>query len=297
MRSCLPPPVVERARPVLGTVVAVRVRGAGTRAAHRAIEGAFAAMAQIHRLMSFQESSSDVSRMNREAAISPVTVHPHTACVLRWAARMALSSGGSFDASIGGALVESGLLAPPSQGLLPDPDATFRDIRLRATEVYFERPLWIDLGGIAKGYAVDCAIDALQAGGITSACVNAGGDLRTLGAERERVLIRTAVCAPDPLPVLELRGGALATSCGAGLIRMQAGRRSSAHLNGLTRRACDSRVTVSVQAKRCVIADALTKIVLADAAAAAPLLRRFRAVAHVHHPQERPEWRTFGSAR
>src|SRR6202011_4055286 len=155
---------VERARPVLGTVVAVRVRGAADRAAHRAIDRAFASMSEIHRLMSFQESASDVSRMNREAARAAVAVHPHTMRVLRCAARMARLSGGVFDASIGGALAEWGLLAAPA-GTRPHRDATFRDIELRGNRVYFKRPLWVDLSAIAKGYAVDRAVAALRAAG------------------------------------------------------------------------------------------------------------------------------------
>src|ERR1700730_3462913 len=153
--------------------------------------------------------------MNREAAHAAVAVHPHTLRVLRWAQCLARLSGGLFDASIGGALVECGLLAPPAPGSLPHPGATIRDIELRDTQVYFKRPLWIDLGGIAKGYAVDRAIEALRAAGIHSACVNAGGDLRILGEQPERVAIRTAAAAPDALAVMELRGGALATGGGA----------------------------------------------------------------------------------
>jgi FAD:protein FMN transferase len=297
MLSCSLPPSIERARPLLGTVVAVRVRGAATRAAERAIDCAFAAMSEIHRLMSFHEHTSDISRMNRQAARAPVVVHPHTFRVLAWAARMAQLSQGLFDASIGSTLVEWGLLASPDAVALPDPHVSFRDIELRCgREVFFRRPLWIDLGGIAKGYAVDRAVAALHACGIGSACVNAGGDLRVVGAETEHVAIRTAEAPVGFLPVLELRAGALASSCGASSSRSHAGERVSVHVSGRTRRPVDVRVTVSVLARRCVIADALTKIVLADEAQALPLLRRFRAVAHLHHPNHPGSgWRTLGA--
>jgi thiamine biosynthesis lipoprotein len=271
MLSCSPPPSIERARPLLGTVVAVRVRGAAHargRARHRP---RFAAMSEIHRLMSFQEHASDISRMNRGAARAPVAVHPHTFRVLAWAARMAQLSQGLFDASIGSTLVEWGLLASPDADALPDPQVSFRDIELRrGREVFFRRPLWIDLGGIAKGYAVDRAVAALHACGIDSACVNAGGDLRIVGSEAEHVAIRTAEAPAGFLPVLELRTGALASSCGASSSRFHAGEWVSCHVSGGTRRPLDARTTVSVLAGRCVIADALTKIVLADEARARP---------------------------
>jgi thiamine biosynthesis lipoprotein len=297
MRWCSLSPSIERARPLLGTVAAVRVRGAAPHTAQRAIDRAFAAMSEIHRLMSFQDHASDVSRINRGAARAPVVVHPHTFRVLAWAARMAQLSRGLFDASIGSTLVAWGLHACPDADALPDPRVTFRDVELRSgREVFFRRPLWIDLGGIAKGYAVDRAVAALHACGIGSACVNAGGDLRIVGAEAEHVAIRTAEAPVDVLPVLELRAGALATSCGASSSRSQAGDWVSCHVSGRTRRAIDARTTVSVLAGRCVIADALTKVVLADEAQAIPLLRRFRAVAHVHHPTHPGSgWRTAGA--
>ncbi len=296
MRSYSLPPTTERARPLLGTVASVRVRGAASRAAHRAIDQAFAAMSEIHHLMSFQESASDISRMNQGAARAPVTVHPHTFRVLAWATRMAQLSQGLFDVSIGSTLVEWGMLAPPDTDAFPDTQASFRDIELGSgRRVFFKRPLWIDLGGIAKGYAVDRAVAALHACGVRSACVNAGGDLRIVGKETERVAIRTAVPSSHVLPMLEIRGGALATSCGADSSRLHAGEQVSCHVSGATRGALDARTTVSVLAGRCVIADALTKVVLADEAGAAPLLRRFKAVAHVHHPSYPGSgWRSMG---
>ena len=232
MRSCSPPPSIERARPLLGTVVAVRVRGAAPRTADRAIDQAFAAILEIHRLMSFQESGSDVSRLNREAARAPVTVHAHTFRVLAWAARMAHLSQGLFDASIGSTLVEWGILAPPDAPALPaSARASFHDIELGSgRQVFFKRPLWIDLGGIAKGYAVDRAVAALHACGVTSACVNAGGDLRTVGPEAERVAIRTAAVAADVLPLVEIRRGALATSGSMISVRSHAGETVGCHV-------------------------------------------------------------------
>lgn len=247
--------------------------------------------------MSFQDGDSDISRLNRGAARTPVTVHPHTFRVLAWAARMAQLSHGLFDASIGSTLVEWGILAAPNDVALPAAGVSFRDIELRSgRQVFFRRPLWIDLGGIAKGYAVDRAVEALRAFRITSACVNAGGDLRIVGMDSERVAIRTAAAPVDLVPQLDIRCGALATSSGGAISgRSHAGQRVSCHVSGHTRRAVDARITVSVLAGRCVIADALTKVVLADDTAAMPLLRRFRAVAHVHHPEHPGTgWRTVG---
>jgi thiamine biosynthesis lipoprotein len=280
------PTRIERARPLLGTLVAVRVRAVAPRAAHRAIDRAFAAMSEIHGLMSFQEVTSDVSRINRGAHRGPVTVHAHTFRVLTWAARMAQISCGLFDVSIGGTLVAWGTLPAPDADATPDPEATFRDIELLpGHQVRLKRALWIDLSGIAKGYAVDRAVSVLRRSGITTACVNAGGDLRIVGPEAERIAIRTADPHGGSRALVELSDGALATSGGGPCYNV------AAH----THTPIDARTTVSVLASRCLVADALTKIVLANDGGAASILRRFNAVAYSHHPDyPREGWRSVG---
>jgi thiamine biosynthesis lipoprotein len=286
MRSCSLSTRIERARPLLGTLVAVRVSAPTPRAAHRAIDRAFGAMSEIHALMSFQEGTSDVSRINRSALQAPVTVHAHTFRVLTWAARMAQISSGLFDVSIGGALVNWGTLPAPDADAVPDPNATFRDIELLpGSRVQLRRALWIDLSGIAKGYAVDRAVRVLRRYGIASACVNAGGDLRITGTELERVAIRTAHQHAGTRPIIEISEGALATSSGAPRYNVAA----------QTRTLIDAGTTASVVASRCIFADALTKVVLADAGSAAPILRRFNAAAYVHRTDYPDDgWRSVG---
>jgi thiamine biosynthesis lipoprotein len=291
-------PMIERARPLLGTIVAVRVQGVAPRRAQHGIEQAFCALAEIHRLMSFQDAASDVSRLNREAALAAVTVHMHTYRVLAWAAHIAHASNGIFDASIGAQLVNWGILDAPEAAAPADPNATFRDIELLpGRRVRFRRPLWLDLSGIAKGYAVDRAIAALAHSGITQACVNAGGDLRILGKQVERVALRAAVPSAQTLPMIEIEGGALATSSGE-VARRGHARWVSSHVAGDTRHAVDARTTVSVLARRCVVADALTKVVLAAPQRGAELLGRFRAAAYIHHPDYPGSgWRTLGAVQ
>ena len=123
---------------------------------------------------------------------SPCTRTPIACSPGRHASRKL--SDGIFDASIAAQPVEWGILNAPEAAAPADPNATFRDIELLpGRQVRFKRPLWLDLSGIAKGYAVDRAIAALARSGITRACVNAGGDLRILGKQAERVALRAAV--------------------------------------------------------------------------------------------------------
>jgi thiamine biosynthesis lipoprotein len=244
-------PAVERARPLLGTVVSIRVEDCRSPAAHCAIDAAFAEVALIQRLMSFQDPDSELSGLNRAAASRAVSVHRHTFAVLRWSRAIAQASGGSFDVSA----------AQRPRGALAD----WRDIELLPMRsVRFRRPLRIDLGGIAKGYAVDLAVTRLRALGVRRALVNAGGDLRVLGPDAERIALRSQGQTAR-LAVIELANGALATSGAA------------------------AGTTVSVLARRCVVADALTKVVMADERAAAAVLRLFGARALRH--QSAGNWR------
>jgi len=249
---------VLRARPALGTLVEFRVEGLDGTAAARAVDAAFAEVLTVHRLMSFHEPHSDLALLHRAPAGTAVRVNARTHEVLHWSLRIAAASHGCFDPTIAAAQVAAGRLPQPASACAPDPDGNWRDIELLGGErVRLRRPLWIDLGGIAKGYAVDRAIDVLRAHGAAQACVNAGGDLRVFGPRVERVHVRDAGggCAA----VLEVANGAVASSSGA-----------------------DARsLTASVVAARCIVADALTKVVLAANAACGCILDEFGASAGV----------------
>jgi thiamine biosynthesis lipoprotein len=133
------------------------------------------------------------------------------------------------------------------------------------------RPVWLDLGGIAKGYAIDRAIGALAGAGCSAGLVNAGGDLRVFGACSETILLRRSgsVCEP-----LVLQSSALAAS------DREAPGRPSEH-RGYYRRGGRgaTRRYAAVLAPEAAIADALTKCVLLGTnAQAAHALQAFGAV-------------------
>ena len=180
---------IRRARPLLGTLVEIQARAPNESLARQAIERAFGAVLCVHVLMSFHEKNSDVSRLNREAAKRSVRIHHWTARVLRAAQRFAAESEGAFDITVADALRRARLL--PDVGTRRC-KGTWRDIEItRDHRVRFTKPLIIDLGGIAKGFAVDRAIDGLRKSGAVSGIVNAGGDLRVFGKSAEIVRYET----------------------------------------------------------------------------------------------------------
>lgn len=258
----------RRARALLGTLVEVEASGpAGALAP--ALEAALAAVARVHRLMSFHEATSDIARINAAAAGVAVEIDPDTHRLLRRAVEIGELSGGVFEIAIAGVLVADGLLPrPPAGAPRLDDGASSRDLDLdEPNRVTWRRKGSIDLGGIAKGFAVDQAADALRAHGAVSGVVNAGGDLRCFGTPRP-IRIRHPFAPAAHLELGLLRDAALATSAPA--IGSPAG--SDALVDPRTGRRSGWELGISVVAAECVVADAFTKIARLDWARASTLL-------------------------
>lgn len=286
---------MRRARPLLGTLVEIRVDDVDDSCAVSAIDAAFAEIAAVHRLMSFHNDDSDVTRINRDATHDAVVVDARTREVLSLAIEFARASDGRFDPTIAAELVAWNLLPSPSNAPTPDSTADWRDIVILADgRIRCAKPLWIDLGGIAKGYAVDRAILRLRDFGIAHACVNAGGDLRRIGTGLESVHIRSPSPPHQPVLSLMLGEGAIASSASYFERSSDAVNDVGSHIDGTTRRSIPFGMAVSVVADRCVVADALTKIVMSDAEAARPVLEAWDAEALVHATDG--ETRIFGRA-
>lgn len=274
---------LERAQPWLGTRVAIRVDACAPDAdAQRAIDAAFAEIARVHRLMSFHAADSDVSRLNRAAHRGAVPVDAHTVAVIRAALELSARSEGVFDIALGRDWVASGLLPPPAGGDAPDPTASSADIEIRDDGIRFHRPLWIDLGGIAKGYAADCAVAALREHGALQACVDAGGDLATLGDGPHRIALDDGFERREAMAVIEIGEGAVATSCNRAGVLQHNALPTSAHWDARARRPIQRARAATVLATRAMHADALTKLVMALGHASAPLLRHYDASAYLH---------------
>lgn len=264
----------RRARPLLGTLVEITARGASECEVMRGIDRGFAAITRVHRLMSFHERHSNVGRLNRHAWRAAIRVHPWTWSVLQAAQRLASRSRGLFDVTIAQELVRLNYL-PRSNGQRPHRNATWRDMALLpGHRVRFRRPLNIDLGGIAKGYAVDQAVAAMRRSGVSSGLVNAGGDLRSFGSVVRRIHLRHPAHPDALIPCIDLSSGALATSASYFARRSWRGRSVSPMIDAVRRRAIDATFSATVVAPTCMLADALTKLLLLRGERASGTIRR-----------------------
>lgn len=240
---------IHRAQPLLGTLVDIRVQNASA----AAVDRAFARIAAVQRLMSFHEASSDLSRINLGAHLAPVTVHPSTYRVLRIALALYHLTQHRFNPAVGRELVRTQRL--PDHGF--DAGATFDFAALSLlpnNQVFARQPLVISLDGIAKGYAVDCAVHALQAVGAQAGRVNAGGDLRVFGPQAQLVQVRDIDGAIHT--VGSLQNGAAATS----QLGTPGDESHPAQLCYASHATPKKPATITVLAKTAWLADALTKV-------------------------------------
>lgn len=276
-------------RPLLGTFVEIGARGNG---AERAVEAAFAEIAVIHRLMSFHEEGSDVSRINSAPLSEAVSIDTRTYEVLHFAREIAETSAGAFDITAAGRLVEAGFLPRPNAAAIPL-SASFRDIvLLNNTRAMRKNSAWIDLGGIAKGYAVDRAVMVLQEAGIRDGIVNAGGDMKIFG-EPQPVHLRHPSDPEKLYSIGLIKDSAVASSSGC----YGNSDKSTSPLVDPAGKTCVSwEKGITVIAPGCMAADALTKVVrLADSKNTLAILALYSAKAllvdanGVHMLAEKPQ--------
>lgn len=274
---------IVRAQPLLGTFVEIKLISPpvdlGLGRAHQVIDQAFRQIKQIQQLMSFYDPDSQLSILNREAFQTSIRVHSLVYALLLRAQKVFLASQGLFDCTVADRLVDWSLL--PQQIISPE-SATQADVLLLPNRmVHYNKPLLLDLGGIAKGFAVDLAIHALRQAGIQNAVVNAGGDLRVMGKINEPISIRSPQDPQHMLSVGELSAGALATSAIYYSRREFKGKTVSALVNPYDREAVTSPHSFSVVAPTAWLADALTKVVAVSADTAHPCLDLFGASAFI----------------
>jgi len=292
-----PRKLVRRRIPVMGTVAEVAVPGADGASAHRAIDAAFSELRRVESVMSRFLADSEIGRLNAREGWTPVCVD--TSVVLDRALVWASGSHGRFDPCLGLAsqLWDATLHhEPPPRGALTGlVDAElWRALEVEGDGVRARARLLVpraavDLGGIAKGFAVDVAADALRAHGYSDALVNVGGDLVALGTDVSgdpwRIGVRSAESPDELAAVVEVADAAVATS-GDYLRFFEHGGRRYHHL--LDPRTGEPLLTpmrsLTIRASQCIDADAAaTALFGAEPTDADAILRRTAPDARVIH--------------
>jgi thiamine biosynthesis lipoprotein len=259
---------------VMGPILA-RITAVSTRFSEEQLKSAVdAAFAEVHRvdaLMSNYKPESDISRLNEAAENVWVRVDPLTFEVLEESQKFSRLTEGAFDATVMPLSELWGFwpvrdLRVPTEEEIKDTlshvgynelslDATNHAVRKSDPEVK------VDLGGIAKGYAVDKAMEVLKQKGLTDALVEIGGETSVMGANKDGKLWRIGVLHPTKrgyLTILELSNKAVATSGDYMNFFIHEGKRYSHLMDPRTGKPIANDVaSVTVIARACLQADAL----------------------------------------
>ncbi len=197
LAACSPPaPLHQQQAYVFGTLVEVSVHGAPEAQARQAVAAVLARFDELHRTLHAWQPS-DLSRLNTALAKgerAPVT--PELAAMLRDAQALSIQSNDLFNPAIGGLIALWGFHADAPQSRVPDAAAIAQwaskrprmaDLTIENSAVSSSNPaVQLDLGGYAKGRALDDAVAILKAHGIANALVNIGGNVIALGRHGDR---------------------------------------------------------------------------------------------------------------
>jgi len=173
---------------IMGTRIYVEVWAEDDAKGGAAIDAVMDEMRHIDESMSTYKPTSEVSKVNALAAVQAVPISPELFKLLTTALDYSRITEGAFDityASVG-YMYDFRARKRPTEEQIKEalPAINYKHVVLdpAAQTVHFSQPgVRIDLGGIAKGYSVDCGIEILQKLGYTHALVNAGGDSRVIG--------------------------------------------------------------------------------------------------------------------
>lgn len=283
LAACSPPPLVQQQSYVFGTLVEVSVYGAPEAQARQAIAAVLARFDKLHRQLHAWQPS-ELSRLNAALAKGErVPASPELAAMLGDAQALSKQSNDLFNPAIGGLIALWGFHADAPQAQVPDAAAIrhwvnrqprMRDLHLENGTAWSDNPaVQMDLGGYAKGRALDDAVRILSAHGVKNALVNIGGNVIALGMHGERPW-RVGIQhprKPGTLAALDLRDGEAIGTSGDYQRYFEAGGRRYSHLidprSGSPARGMQS-VTVLVAGKRAgTRSDALSKPLFIDGAA------------------------------
>ena len=174
----------EASRMSMACAYGIVAYGEDARALSAIVEAAFDEVDRIDRLMSHYKPESPLSRINREAGRGPVAVEPELFEFIAESLRYGRDSGGAFDITVGPLMKAWGFFRGGGRVPTEDEIAQLRQrvgyehvvLDAQARTIRFDRPgIELDLGGIAKGYAVDRAVALLRERGVAAALVSAGG--------------------------------------------------------------------------------------------------------------------------
>ncbi len=239
------------------------------------VDSVFGEMSRIEGMMTDYSDTSQVGRINKGAAKDTVTISEELAQLIRRSLEYSRESEGSFDISIGPLVKGWDFLDSDPKPPTPLQIRTMRrlvdynKVMIEGNRVWLEgRAMRIDLGGIAKGYAVDRSLDILERNGIHRAIVDLGGNLgvlwdgtKPLESEVAEILIRHPRKEGKFFGSFRMGGGGVSTSGDYQRYFISGGVRYHHILDPATGYPAVDVVSVTILADDATTADALSTMI------------------------------------
>jgi thiamine biosynthesis lipoprotein len=221
----------------MDTLVTITVVSNSQDSAEKAIDSAFSEIEKLEKLTNFFSSESEVSLINKNAGISGVKVSPDILDIVEKALLVSEKTRGAFDVTIGPVMT----IYDFYKKIRPEQDTIKKNLPLvnyrgliidknKSTVFLRKKGMLIDLGGIAKGYAADKAVETLKRNGIHSGLVSVAGDIKAFGLKPDKRPWKIGIRSPriptnpslvkedkegfsdDIMATIELRDMAISTS-------------------------------------------------------------------------------------
>lgn len=197
LTSCGKEPLYQQQSYVFGTLVEVSIYGEEEERARQLAGQVLADFDQMHEFLHAWKPGT-LSRMNEIFRNAPASaaIQPGMIPIIQDATRLSEQSGGLFNPAIGNLIRLWGFQNDEFQPVRPDPaeiekllraNPKMSDIVIEGIEFHSKNPaVRVDLGGYAKGYALDVAADYLRSQGVRNALINIGGNIIALGKHGKR---------------------------------------------------------------------------------------------------------------
>jgi thiamine biosynthesis lipoprotein len=213
--------IYRKSKILMDTLVTITVVSNSQDSAEKAIDSAFSEIEKLEKLTNFFSSESEVSLINKNAGISGVKVSPDILDILEKALLVSEKTRGAFDVTIGPVMTLYDFYKKirPEQGAIKKnlPLVNYRELIIdknKSTVFLRKKGMLIDLGGIAKGYAADKAVETLKRNGIHSGLVSVAGDIKAFGLKPDKRPWKIGIRSPripttppiPPLPRVGKRG-------------------------------------------------------------------------------------------
>lgn len=271
--------LLKQTRMIMGTFAEVSIYSNNEKTAGNAIEGALDEMERMDRIMSNYKNDSELSKVNKKAAKSPVPCNAELLDVIEQSQYYSELSGGAFDITVSpivalwGFFSEKGHMPPDKEIEKVLPAVSYKNIVINksndskkpATIFLKNTQTQIDLGAIGKGYAVDMALEIIRKYGINNGCINLGGNIYVLGTPPGKNAWKIGIQHPrnrdEIVGYLELENEATATSGDYERFFEFNGKRYSHIINPQTGRPVSGTIATTIVAPSGTEVDALSTIV------------------------------------